>query len=235
VIFVIPYHKDFTMIGTTDISYREAPEKVKIATDEKIYLCEAVNRYFQKSISPDDIVNEWSGVRPLQSDDANNPSKVTRDYSLEIHSLNNKAPILSIFGGKITTYRKLAEHAMEKLKPYFPGIGKNWTANANLPGGNFTEGLNEFTKNLMRKYRWLPLHLAIRYAESYGTLTETLLENINSVKDLGEDIGFGLYEKEIEYLKKHEWATTTDDILWRRTKLGLWFTKEQRDRLNEFL
>ncbi len=235
VIFVIPYHTDFTMIGTTDIPYHGDPNDVKIDADERQYLCDAVNRYFQTPITPTDIVNEWSGVRPLQADAAKNPSAVTRDYHIEIHDQQGTAPIVSIFGGKITTYRQLAQHTLQKLMPYFSQMGKDWTADAPLPGGDFTEGLNDFTKNLMREYRWLPLNLAIRYAANYGTLARKLLGGTSKVSDLGEEVGHGLHAKEIDYLTRYEWATSVDDILWRRTKLGLCFTPDQIQQLSNQL
>jgi len=226
VIFVIPYHEKFTMIGTTDIVYQGAPEKVAVLEKEREYLCDVVNRYFKKCISPQDIVNEWSGVRPLLADESNNPSAVTRDYTLEIETDEHKAlPILSIFGGKITTARKLAEHAIHEISLYFPAMKKDdWTQEQILPGGNIPKGnLQKYTKHLSRQYAFLPETLLHRYVHTYGTLTELLLSNIHQLDDMGKNYGHDLYQQEINYLKKYEWAQTMDDILWRRTKLGLLF------------
>ncbi len=220
VIFVIPYHQHFTMIGTTDIPYHGNPETVVINAEEREYLCNIVNQYFKKTITPQDIVNEWSGVRPLQADDANDPSAVTRDYSLEIEDTNGHTPILSIFGGKITTYRKLAQHAMKKLEPYFPNIKGAWTATKPLPGGNIGK-IEQFIDKLQQGFPFLPNSLLQRYAYNYGTLSYQILDQIHSIDELGTHFGAGLYAKELDYLRQYEWAETSDDILWRRTKLGL--------------
>ncbi|MSP53397.1 MAG: glycerol-3-phosphate dehydrogenase [Gammaproteobacteria bacterium] len=222
IVFVIPYHEKFTMIGTTDVPYHGDPATVKISAEERDYLCQVVDCYFNKTIKPDDIVSEWSGVRPLQADEKNNPSAVTRDYKLEVDDIQGQAPLLSIFGGKITTYRKLAEHALEKLKPYFPTMKGNWTAAECLPGGDFAQNdLIEFTQQLQNKYPYLSKAMLARYAHSYGTLSYKILEHVAHREDLGEDFGAGLYAREVDYLIRHEWAETVEDILWRRTKLGL--------------
>ena len=226
VIFVIPYHENFTMIGTTDVPYDNDPASVKISTAEQQYLCDVVNRYFKCHIRVNDIVNQWAGVRPLQADDANNPTAVTRDYSLEIEDDAGQTPILSIFGGKITTYRKLAQQTMEKLKPYLPAMKANWTADTALPGGKLTN-LKKFIRQLQQNFPFLPSSMLQRYAHSYGDLSHIILENVTTLNDMGENFGAGLYTKEIDYLLAHEWAQSIDDILWRRTKLGL-----QQDKIN---
>lgn len=220
VIFVIPYHDNFTMIGTTDVSYNGDPALATINQHEREYLCNVVNQYFEQSISPEDIVNEWSGVRPLQHDDANNPSAVSRDYSLEIKDDNGNTPILSVFGGKITTYRELAEHAMRKLKPFFPQMGSAWTATTSLPGGDINSA-NEYSQQLQEQYPFLPASMLQRYAHSYGSLSQTILHSVSCTDDMGQNFGAELYQKEIDYLTQHEWAQTVEDILWRRSKLGL--------------
>jgi glycerol-3-phosphate dehydrogenase len=220
VIFVIPYHNDFTMIGTTDIPYHDDPATVTIDDTERDYLCEVVNRYFKQKISPADIVNEWSGVRPLQADEANNPSAVTRDYSLEVEDDAGATPVLSIFGGKITTYRELAKHAMQKLSSYLPHMGPEWTATTPLPGGDITSAA-DYSRQLQKKYPFLPCELLQRYAFSYGSLSEKILNDVSSIETLGQDFGNTLFAKEVDYLIDNEWAQTCDDILWRRTKLGL--------------
>jgi len=234
VIFVIPYHENFTMIGTTDVPYHDDPANVTINEAEREYLCAVVNRYFRREIKASDIVNEWSGVRPLQADDANDPSAVTRDYSLEIEDDTGKTPILSIFGGKITTYRKLAQHAMEKLKIYLPTMGEAWTANTPLPGGRINN-IKKFTSQLQKEFSFLPPQMLHRYAYSYGNLSNEILKDVTSLEDLGECFGIDLYAKEIDYLVLHEWAHSIDDILWRRTKLGLEKDKIQYATLEKYL
>jgi glycerol-3-phosphate dehydrogenase len=226
IIFVIPYQDHFTMIGTTDIPYHDDPATVQIAQEERDYLCKVVNRYFKQSISPADIVDEWSGVRPLQADESSNPSAVTRDYTLEIEDNEGSCPILSIFGGKITTYRELAEHALLKLKPYFPNMGQPWTANKPLPGGNITRP-EKLLRELIHQYPFLSAQLLERYVYSYGSISEYILDEVDSLEAMGQDFGGSLYEIEIDYLCEHEWAQTVEDILWRRSKLGL--LKDQID------
>ncbi len=226
-IFVIPYHDDFTMIGTTDVEYKGDPSAVSISEEERLYLCDIVNQYFETKISPNDIVNEWSGVRPLLADASNNPSAVTRDYHLEIEDTEGQCPVLSIFGGKITTYRELAHHALLKLSPYFPHMNKaEWTATSTLPGGDIPNGnLNAFIETLSLQYPFLEKSLCVRYAKAYGTLTHILLKEVKNLEDMGKHYGHSLYQKEIDYLREQEWATDEESILWRRTKLGLWGVK----------
>ena len=224
VIFVIPYHNDFTMVGTTDVEYQGDPTQVTVSPEEREYLCTVVNRYFKRALTPSEIVNEWSGVRPLQADEKNNPSAVTRDYSLELDALpehgSRQAPLLSIFGGKITTYRQLALHALKQLAPYFPQLPGEWTDTAPLPGGDVAD-IVAYAQDLVTRYPQLPSALLQRYAYSYGTRSALLLEGIATIADLGQDFGAGLYAKEVDYLVQYEWAQTAEDILWRRSKLGL--------------
>jgi len=228
IVFVIPYQNQFSLIGTTDVEFSGDPSRAKITDEEINYLREVVNYYFTKPISAADIIWSYSGVRPLFSESKSTPAKLSRDYHLEIDTENNQAPLLSVFGGKLTTYRKLAEHTLEKLQKYFPHMGKPWTAHTPLPGGNL--------KNLsLTQYSWLPPDLLQRYIHSYGNLLEHLLENTASLKDLGECFGADLYEKEVIYLLQNEWAQTVDDILWRRSKLGLFLTPEQKIKLTEFI
>lgn len=236
VVFVIPYHDNFTMVGTTDIDYRGDPNQVHIDEAEKIYLCDLVNYYFKQQFSPKDIVNEWSGTRPLQADEANNPSAVTRDYSLEVEDDRGHAPILSIFGGKITTYRRLAEHALSKLKPYFLNMGSVWTATTPLPGGDILQGdLDNFIEQLTQDYPQLPRALLTRWAMAYGTRIDLIANKNASVADLGELFTSDLYQAEVDYLIKHEWARSTEDILWRRSKLGLYASEKEIDLLFHYL
>lgn len=244
IVFVIPYHEQFTMIGTTDVPYHGDPATVKISPEERDYLCKVVDRYFSKTIKPQDIVHEWSGVRPLQAEDQangkidkkNNPAAITRDYKLEVEDVQGHAPLLSIFGGKITTYRKLAEHAFEKLQHYFPNAGGNWTAKQTLPGGDFPQhSLAEFTQQLQNKYPYLSEDMLRRYAHSYGTLSYKILEHVDHREAMGEHFGAGLYAREVDYLLRHEWAQTSDDILWRRSKLGLLEKRIEIGKLEKYI
>lgn len=223
VVFVVPYQNDFTMIGTTDVSYKGDPNKVEIDENEINYLCTVYNDYFSETIKPSQIVSHWSGVRPLYDDHHANPSEITRDYKLDIQTINEQCPIISVFGGKITTYRHLAEQAFSLLKPFFPHLKKYDTHSDCLPGGNIPNlDMPFFIKVLQKQYPWLPTELCKRYANTYGTHIFILLSGKKSIQDLGADHGHGLYETEINYLKTNEWAHTTEDILWRRTKLGLY-------------
>ena len=229
VIFINPYEKDKALIGTTDIPYDGTPEEVKVDDDEIVYLLAAVNRYFKQTLRVEDVVDSFSGVRPLYDDGAGNPSAVTRDYVLDVEAADG-APLLNIFGGKITTFRKLAEHALEKLTPYFPNIKPAWTASACLPGGDIENAdFDQFLRVLVQQYPWVPEHLIKHYARLYGTLTHDLLDSATSMKNIGQCFAPDLYEIEVKYLCKHEWALTTEDILKRRTKHGLHMSKEQKE------
>jgi glycerol-3-phosphate dehydrogenase len=234
VIFVFPYRRDFSLIGTTDVNYEGSPEKASISPEEIDYLCEVINHYFKKTISAKDYVWSYSGVRPLQSDDHANPSKVTRDYTFEINDQAGQLPVLSVFGGKLTTYRRLAESALEKLAPYFPNMKAPWTANSPLPGG----GIDQFEhlhQTLNQRYPWADAILIERLAHAYGTLTDKVLGDAKGYSDLGQHFGGSLYEKEVEYLLEHEWAHTAEDILWRRSKQGLVFSDAQIEALEAWL
>lgn len=236
VVFVIPFLEQYCLIGTTDILYQNDPAHTCITPEETRYLCDAVNHYFANKISPADVIWSYAGVRALHQDDANNPSAITRDYTLEIDTHDGKAPMLSVFGGKITTYRKLAEHALAKLRPFFPNCSHDWTAKAVLPGGDIPHANFElFAQQFAKKFPWLPESLAYRYAKNYGTLASTVLDNATCLDDLGTHFGAGLYQLEVEYLINNEWAKTAEDILWRRTKLGLVFTAKNINQLNAFL
>ncbi len=237
IIFAIPYENEFTLIGTTDMEYRGDPAEVCISPEEVTYLCEAINRYFKEQITPDDVIWSYSGVRPLLAEeDAANPSAVTRDYHLEVEAPDNQAPLLSVFGGKITTFRRLAEDAMDLLaKPLGVDLPA-WTATATLPGGDLPDAdFDAFLRDFSTRHAWLPAALAKRYARSYGTRAEHLLGSASSLAALGEELSAGLYEREARYLIDHEWATSADDILWRRTKLGLHATPSSRQRLDDWL
>ena len=220
IIFAIPYEQDFTLIGTTDVEYRGDPAKVAIDDQEVAYLCQMSNRYFQSQISPADVLSTYSGVRPLLDDEASNADSVTRDYSLEMDL--DGAPLLSVFGGKITTFRKLAEEAVDKLAPLLGNGKTTWTADAPLPGGDMPGAdFERFLQGLRQQYPWLPEALARRWARAYGTRVAKLIGQAAGLEQLGAELLPGLYEAELRYLVNEEWATRSEDILWRRSKLKL--------------
>ena len=235
VVFVSPYENDLALIGTTDVPFEGRPEDIAVDEHEVRYLLRALGRYFSASPAREDIVARFCGVRPLYDDAVENSSAVTRDYTFELDAPAGEAPMLSVFGGKITTFRKLAEHAMEKLAPYFPGLGRGWTAHAPLPGGEEIEGadFDGFLARLRAEHSWLPGPLAHRYARQYGSRVARLLDGVRSLGHLGRDFGGGLHEVEIRYLIANEWARTADDVLERRTKLGLRVDSASREKLEE--
>jgi glycerol-3-phosphate dehydrogenase len=220
VIFAIPYEERFTLVGTTDIPVEHEPDQVAITDDEIAYLCEAVSRYFATPVAPAAVAWSYSGVRPLYDDGDTDPSAVTRDYVLDLDQ--DGAPVLSVYGGKITTYRRLAEHAMEKLAPFFPGLQPAWTKQSPLPGGVLgTADLASFVAELSQSYPWADVTLLRAYAQRYGSRARDLLGDAKASSDLGEDFGGQLFAREVEWLMREEWAETAEDILWRRTKRGL--------------
>jgi D-erythritol 1-phosphate dehydrogenase len=230
VIFVNPWLGDLALIGTTDIPYDDRAEDVAIDKGEIDYLIAAVNRYTRHKLRAGDIIGSFSGVRPLYDDSAANPSAVTREYVFDIDGGDGRAPLLSVFGGKITTYRKLAEHALEKLAPFAPNMGGAWTAFAPLPGGDMTYEF--YLTDLKRRYAWLPQGVPEHFARLYGTRTEKLLSGASS---LGKHFGGPLYEREIAYLRQHEWARTAEDILDRRTKHGLHLDADARAAVARYI
>ena len=206
IIFAIPYEQDFTLIGTTDVEYRGDPAKVAIDDQEVAYLCQMSNRYFQSQISPADVLSTYSGVRPLLDDEASNAASVTRDYSLEMDL--DGAPLLSVFGGKITTFRKLAEEAVDKLAPLLGNSKTTWTADAPLPGGDMPGAdFERFLQGLRQQYPWSPEALARRWARAYGTRVAKLIGQAAGLEQLGAELLPGLYEAELRYLVNEEWAT----------------------------
>jgi glycerol-3-phosphate dehydrogenase len=222
VVFVIPYEQHYSLIGTTDVDYKGDPASVAISPEEIAYLCRAAGRFFQRAPQPADVVWSYSGVRPLYDDHAGDASAITRDYVLELDNPKNAAPLLSIFGGKITTYRRLAEQALAKLVPHFELVDRPWTATAPLPGGDLPNAdFAAFLATVRAARPWLPPALATRIAHAYGTRIGDVLGDAKSLVDLGRDLGAGLSEREAEYLIAKEWAITSQDILWRRSKLGL--------------
>ena len=236
IVFAIPYETDFTLIGTTDVEYSGDPSKVEISEEEIAYLCQSVNRYFEIPVTPAQVVWAYAGVRPLLEEEVANPSAVTRDYRLELKAEQGQAPVLSVFGGKITTYRRLAEEAMEHLQPLFGYMNAHWTADEPLPGGDMPNAdLAEFQGIFQQRHAWLPAALAARYARTYGTRSVRLLDGIHDIAGLGQLFGADLYEAEVRYLMRNEWALSADDILWRRSKLGLRFDAPEVARLTAWL
>ncbi len=230
VIFVNPYEDDLCLIGTTDIPYEGAAEDVAIDAAERAYLLRAVNRYMKRPLTEDDIVAEFSGIRPLYDDKAANPSAVTRDYVFDIDEQPGEAPLLSVFGGKITTYRKLAEHALERLQKFLPAMRAPWTGAAPLPGGDM-EGadFDRFLAEFRRAKSFLPEALAHHYARLYGTRAADVIGGAHDLAGLGRHFGGLFYECEADYLRRAEWARAADDYLDRRTKHGLHMTAAERE------
>lgn len=229
VVFAIPFEQDFTLIGTTDTDYDGDPAQVQTRADEQTYLLEAVNRFVRVPVRAEDIVWRYSGVRPLLADHHRDASRVTRDYRLELDTAG--APLLSVLGGKLTTYRALAEEALGRLSPALPEMGAAWTAGGPpLPGGDGGTAA-EMAEALQRDHPRLPPALLQRLARSYGTRAVGLLAGAQTLDALGQDHGGGLYDRELDYLIAHEWARTTDDVLWRRSHLGLRVDAAQREAL----
>lgn len=234
IVFVIPWQDEFSIIGTTDVEYHGDPHDVKIDDKETAYLLDVYNDHFKKTLTRDDIVWTYSGVRPLCDDESDSPQAITRDYTLSVADEHGNAPLLSVFGGKLTTYRKLAEHAMEKLAKYYPHSGQAWTQNAVLPGGDLAGTRDEYAAALRRRFN-LPESLARRYARTYGSHSELILTNATGIHDLGENFGHDLYEAELRYLVDKEWVVSVEDAIWRRTKLGMWLNDEQKQRVADWL
>ncbi|KRB32303.1 MULTISPECIES: glycerol-3-phosphate dehydrogenase [Mesorhizobium] len=229
VIFINPYQNDLALIGTTDIPYDGRPEDVAADGSEIDYLIRVVNRYFKRGLARGDVVYSFSGVRPLYDDNADNPSAVTRDYIFELDAPDGQAPLLSVFGGKITTFRKLAEHALDRIAPFFPKMGKPWTAKAHLPGGDIANAdFEQFLGDLGHEYPWIPASLLKHYGRLYGTRTRALVGAARSIDELGRCFGKDFFEREANYLFDREWALTSADILQRRTKHGLHLSAEER-------
>ena len=243
VVFAIPYEDAFTLVGTTDVDFAGDPGAVAISDDETRYLCELANRYFRRQLVPGDVVWSYSGVRPLLDAAAGSAAAATRDYFLERDA--DGPPLLSVFGGKVTTYRKLAEEAVDWIAPLLGQTPTGaWTANAVLPGGDLfgpgpdTRAVLEFDRwvaALQRRHAWLPKPLALRYARAYGTRVEALLAGCGSLADLGLEVAQGLYEAELRYLVQYEWAACAQDVLWRRTKLGLHLRPGVADRIDAWI
>ncbi|TBN39052.1 glycerol-3-phosphate dehydrogenase [Paracoccus subflavus] len=229
VIFINPYEGDKALIGTTDIPWDDRAEDVAISDDEIDYLLAAVNRYFKEKLRRTDVLQSFSGVRPLFDDGKGNPSAVTRDYVFDLDTTGG-APLLNVFGGKITTFRELAERGMHRLRDIFPAMGPDWTAEAPLPGGEIANADFESFLNLLRElHPWMPRPLVVHYARLYGARTKDVVAGAMGMAGLGRHFGGTLYEAEARYLVAREWAQTPDDILTRRTKHYLHLTPAEQD------
>ncbi|HEU6443311.1 MAG TPA: glycerol-3-phosphate dehydrogenase [Microvirga sp.] len=237
IVFAIPYQNDFTLIGTTDRDYGGDPAQVEATEEEILYLCAAASEYFKEPVRREDVVWTYSGVRPLYNDGASKAQEATRDYVLVLDAPSGQPPMLSIFGGKITTYRRLAEAALEKLTAHLPAAGKpSWTGEASLPGGDFPRtGYDALVNEFCAEYPFMEGALVARLVRAYGTRARDVLGSARSIRDLGQDFGSGLTECEVQYLMDWEWALTADDVLWRRSKLGLRLSGAQIKALDLFM
>ncbi|WP_028695336.1 glycerol-3-phosphate dehydrogenase [Pseudomonas cremoricolorata] len=235
IVFCIPYLDRFTLIGTTDREYSGDPAKVAITEAETDYLLNVVNGHFNHQLSRSDIRHTFSGVRPLCNDESDNPSAVTRDYTLALSASSGQAPLLSVFGGKLTTYRKLAESAMAELKPFFSQMRGSWTAEAPLPGGEQMSTAQALCEQLQARHSWLAADIAKRWAVTYGSRVWQMLDGVSGPADLGQAFGAGLFSREVDYLRANEWALEVRDILWRRTKLGLSLNQSEQQALADYL
>ncbi len=236
IIFAIPYERDFTLIGTTDQDYVGDPKDVKITDKETDYLCAAASEYFSRAVTREDIVWTYSGVRPLFDDGASKAQEATRDYVLKVEGAASEGAVLNIFGGKITTYRRLAEHVLEKIETLLGPKGKSWTKNSTMPGGDFpVSGFDALVQLLSSTYPFLDQRRASRLARLYGTRAKTLLGSAKTLADLGPQFGPDLTGAEVDYLVAKEWAMEADDILWRRTKAGLVIGADAQKALAEYL
>ncbi|WP_176592618.1 glycerol-3-phosphate dehydrogenase [Sphingobium sp. EM0848] len=237
IFFAIPYQRDFTLIGTTDRDHHGPPDHPHPDAEEIAYLCEGANRYFARSIGPQDVLWSYAGVRPLVDDGSGRPEAATRGYRLELEGREGEPPLLSIFGGKITTYRHLAAEAMERLKPFLPSLaGGDWTADAPLPGGDFPmKERDRLIADLGCDYPFLDFATVQRIGCAYGTRARDWLGGAQDMAALGLHFGHGLTQAEVDYLIVREWAVSAEDILWRRTKLGLRLDAVQKLRLEQWL
>ncbi len=232
--FAIPYERDFTLVGTTDEDFHGDASEVSISSGEIAYLCNAIGEYFRRRVAPGDVVWSYAGVRPLRDDGEDSAQEATRDYEIELDERG--PPLLSVFGGKLTTSRRLAEAALARLARHFPGMRPAWTASAALPGGDFPwDGVPELIAELRARYPFLDARRATRLVRAYGTRAPGMLGDASHEADLGRDFGAGLTVREVDYLVRTEWARSAEDVLWRRSKLGLHMTPTERAGLHLFL
>lgn len=234
VVFTWPYEKEYTLVGTTDVDYKGDLEEVRIEMDEVEYLCRAVNRYFRHGLKSQDVMWTYSGVRPLVDDGKSSASKVSREYILDLDETLG-APLLSVYGGKLTTYRMLSEQAGNRVVEALGRGGAAWTEKAPLPGGEAAANFETFYKAFRREYNWLPETLAHRLGRAYGSRAREMLRGFKRLPDMGEHFGDDVYACEIDYLVGIEWAMTVEDILWRRSKLGLHISDETQEKIKKYL
>lgn len=232
IVFVIPWLQEYSLIGTTEQEIDGVISPVHISREEITYLTSIVSLYFKKPILRSEIIYSFAGIRPLIDEAGKDSTRVSRDFRLELDL--EPHPLLSVYGGKVTTYRVLAEQVLDRLVPFFPQMRAPWTKQARLPGGDFDIPENLF-REIASRYLWLPPDLITRWQNSYGTLIFDILGNATRMSDLGTRFGYNLYQKEVDYLCTHEWARTVDDILWRRTKLGLHFSEKERSSLVNYI
>jgi len=236
IIFAIPYEQDFTLIGTTDQDFKGKIDDFEISPEEVSYLCDAASEYFTNEVKVDDVVWSYSGVRPLYDDGASKAQEATRDYVLRQDGAEKEAPLLNVFGGKITTYRRLAEAMMEKVEAALGAKGPRWTEVSTLPGGDFSmDGFADLVAEYQKAYPFLEPRTTERFARSYGTKVVEMLGGITSNADMGECFGADLTRLEVRYLMETEWACTAEDVVWRRSKLGLRMSSEEISGLDKWM
>ncbi len=236
IVFAIPYEGDFTLIGTTDLDYDGDPAEPRATAEEVEYLCSAASQYFRNAIAPKDVVWTYAGVRPLYDDGASEAQAATRDYVLKIDGGGDNPPLLNIYGGKITTYRRLAEAALDQLAQHFGKLGERWTEAATLPGGDFPAA--GFAAQVATVRALCPdcgASMATRLVRAYGTRARAIVDGAGDKSGLGMLFGSDLSEREVAYLMQHEWARTAEDVLWRRSKLGLRLSAEEAERLDAWM
>jgi glycerol-3-phosphate dehydrogenase len=236
IIFAIPYEREFTLIGTTEVDFTGQPGRLAISPEETDYLCRAASEYFRHQVTPGEVVSSYAGIRPLFDDNRKKARAVTRDYVLKLDSGGHEAPLLSIYGGKITTYRKLAESVLHKLGPFLPQMGPAWTEGRHLPGGDFSpDRFGDVLDRLRTACPLLKKDHAFRLARSYGTRTLAMVQDIRIPADLGICFGGDLHAFEVTWLMRHEWARTAEDVLWRRTNMGLFLSAGESQRLDVWM
>ena len=236
VVFVIPFERDYSLIGTTEVEIEAIPDSLDISQAETEYLCRAVDRYLTRPVRPGDVVWSFAGLRPLFGDTGTSPSAITRDYELDLDVTNDGAPVLHVYGGKITTYRRLAERALHTLKPHLPYMKAPWTETTPLPGGDVPSGdLHRLIDALARERPALPGDLLAALARRHGTLATEVLAGARDTDALGPHFGADLYAREVDYFMDREWARSADDVLWRRTKAGLRLSNQQRASVSEYM
>ncbi|EOD81783.1 Aerobic glycerol-3-phosphate dehydrogenase [Grimontia indica] len=235
IVFVLPYLDRFSIIGTTDVEYKGDPREVAIEQKEVDYVLNVYNQHFKHQLSTDDVVWTYSGVRPLCDDESDSPQAITRDYTLDLDDNGGDAPMLTIFGGKLTTYRKLARAAVNKLEPFFPEMGEDWTADQVLPGGEDISSFDDVQQRLKQECPWMDDFTSNRLAITYGSRVWVWLNGAKTAADLGIDFGEGLSQREVEYLMASEYVQDAEDLLWRRTKLGLYLSKEQQQLVADYI